>query len=220
MKRLVVILAAVVLVLTACDTTELLVTPPDGQIVGSSKVPVTGKLPTGVTAGGTLKVNGATVTVKPDGTWSTQVNRTAGYTTSIDAVYTEPGGIQYRQRRAVVNGPSVSDGSCSPEGVGLRFTNTGLANLGPVINQLAGGAFDIGSVLLAQRPLINAPNAFLTFDITGDAYEAGIGTASVVAASGDNGVSTTITVKDLYIGVDLNITDNLATCKPPSAIPS
>lgn len=210
MKRLVVILAAVVLVLTACDTSELVVTPPDGQIVGTATVPVTGKLPTGAAPGGTLKVNGATVAVAGDGTWSTAIPSTPGYTTQINAVYTDPGGIEYRQRRAVVNGPSVADGSYSPEGVGLRFTNTGLANLGPVINQLAGGAFDIGSVLLAQRPLINAPNAFLTFDITGNAYEAGIGTASVVAASGDNGVSTTITVKDLYIGVDLNITDNLA----------
>lgn len=210
MKRLVVILAAVVLVLTACDTADLVVTPPDGQIVDAATVPVTGKVPTGAAPGGTLKVNGVTVPIAGDGTWSTTVPATPGYTTSINAVYTDPGGIQYRQRRAVVNGPSVPDGGYSPNGVGLRFTNTGLANLGPVINQLAGGAFDIGSVLLAQRPLINAPDAFLTFDITGNAYEAGIGSASVVAASGDGGVSTTITVKDLYIGVDLNITDNLA----------
>lgn len=210
MKRLVVILAAVVVVLTACDTTDMLVTPPDGKIVGTATIPVTGKLPTGAAPGGTLKVNGVTVPVNGDGTWSTQIPASPGYTTSIDAVYTDPNGSPFRQRRAVVNGPSIPDGSHSPDGVGLRFTNTGLANLGPVINQLAGGAFDIGSVLLAQRPLINAPDAFLTFDITGNAYEAGIGSASVVAASGASGVSTTITVKDLYIGVDLHITDNLA----------
>ena len=210
MKRLFLILAAAAILLTACDTSDMVLSPVDGKIEAGPTVPVSGKLPTGATAGGTLKVNGATVAVAGDGTWSTTVAASSGYTTSIDAVYTDPGGVQWRQRRAVVNGPSVPDGGYSPEGVGLRFTNTGLANLGPVINQLAGGAFDIGSVLLAQRPLINAPKAFLTFDITGNAYEAGIGSASVVAASTSGGVATTITVKDLYIGVDLHITDNLA----------
>ncbi|MBX3284551.1 MAG: hypothetical protein KF703_04335 [Actinobacteria bacterium] len=223
MKRLFLILAAVVLVLTACDTTDMVLSPPDGQIVAGPTVPVSGKLPSGAKPGGTLKVNGATVPVAGDGTWSTTVAATSGYTTSIDALYTDPGGVQWRQRKAVINGPSVPDGAYSPEGVGLRFTNTGLANLGPVINQLAGGAFDIGSILLAQRPLFNVPDAFLTFDIKGNAYEAGIGSASVVAGSGDNGVSTTITVKDLYIGVDLNITDNLAintNCRLELQIPT
>jgi hypothetical protein len=211
MKRLLIALVAVLLFATACDVQDMIVTPKDGAISSGPTVEVTGKLPAGSTAGGTLKVNGATVPVNGDGTWSTNVARAAGYTTDITVIYTNPNGTtEFRQRRAVVNGPNVADGEFSPDGVGLRFTNTGLDNLGPVIDQLAGGAFDIGSLLLARNPLIDVKDAFLTFDVKGNAYEAGIGGASVDASSTATGVKTRVTVEDLYIGVNLNLNDGLA----------
>jgi hypothetical protein len=211
MKRLLIALAALALLATACDVQDMIVTPKDGAISSGPTVTVTGKLPAGSTAGGTLKVNGATVPVNGDGTWSAAVPRSSGYTTDITVIYTNPNGTtDFRQRRAVINGPNVADGEFSPDGVGLRFTNTGLNNLGPVIDQLAGGAFDIGSLLLARNPLIDVKDAFLTFDVKGNAYEAGIGGASVVASSTATGVKTKITVEDLYIGVNLNLNDGLA----------
>ena len=90
--------------------------------------------------------------------------------TAIEVVYQpDPGSGAgtWRQRRAVVRGDSVSEGETSPDGVGMRVTNAGLAGLGPVIQDLAGGAFDIGGLLIAQNPIIDQDNAFLTFDITG-----------------------------------------------------
>jgi hypothetical protein len=210
MKRLWIALAAVLLLATACDVTDMITTPPDGDIVSGPTVTVDGKLPAGAGAGGVLKVNGTTTTVRPDGTWTATVPASAGYTTTITAVYTGPGGGDFRQRTTVINGTELGEGQYSPNGVGMRFTNTGLNNLGPVINQLAGGAFDIGSLLLAQNPLFDVDNAFLTFDVRGNAYEAGIGGASVVASSTPSGIKTRITVTDLFIGVKLNIRDGLA----------
>ncbi len=127
----------------------------------------------------------------------------------MEAIYTAANGLSYRQQQAVVNGPKLDEGQFSPEGVGMHFTNTGLAGLGPVVRDLASGAFDIGALLLAQNPLIEQENAFLTIDITGNAYEAGVGGVSLDAASTPGGVATDITIEDLFVGVDLNLSDGL-----------
>ena len=210
MKRLWIALAAVLLLATACDVTDMIVTPKDGDIASGPTVTVDGKLPEGAKPGGTLTVNGVPTTVQPSGTWSATVPASAGYTTTITAIYKNPGGAEFRQRNTVINGPKLAEGQFSPNGVGVRFTNTGLNNLGPVINSLAGGAFDIGSLLLAKNPLIDVKDAFLTIDVKGNAYEAGIGSADVQASSTASGVKTRITVKDMFIGVKLNLNDGLA----------
>src|SRR5690606_33503303 len=86
----------------------------------------------------------------------------------------------------------------------------GLTGLGPVIESLAGGAFDIGGLLMAQNPIIDEQDALLHFDVTGSVYEAGIGGVSLAPQSTDTGIATPITISDLYVGVNLNITDGLA----------
>ncbi len=108
-----------------------------------------------------------------------------------------------------MHGDKLDEGQHSPDGVGMRFTNEGLAGLGPVIQSLASGAFDVGGLLMAQNPIINQQDAFLTLDIIGNVYEAGIGGVSLDAASTDPGVQTAITIDDLYVGVNLHITDGL-----------
>lgn len=210
MKRLWIALAAVLLLATGCDVTDMIVSPKDGDIAAGPTVTVDGKLPEGARAGGVLKVNGVTTTVRSDGTWTATVPASAGYTTTITAIYTGPGGSDFRQRTTVVNGTKLAEGQLSPDGVGMRFTNTGLSGLGPVINSLAGGAFDIGALLLAKNPLFDVKDAFLTFDVKGNAYEAGIGGADVQASSTATGVKTKITITDLFIGVKLNLNDGLA----------
>ncbi len=207
MKRIAAVLAAVLL-LAACEA-DLIRTPEDGAIVPGSSTLVTGVIPDNVPLGGTIKVNGINGTV--DGRdWSATVPvATDRYVTPIAVVYTAPNGVTWEDRQAVVHGPRLDDGQHSPDGVGMRFTNTGLQNLSPVIQDLASGAFDISSLLLARNPLFSQQNAFLTIDATGNAYEAGIGGVNLAASSTDSGVAAHINIDDLFVGVNMHLSDGL-----------
>jgi hypothetical protein len=214
-------LVVLTLLLTAC---ELITVPEEGAIVPEGTVTVAGSIDPNLVMGGTLEVNGVAVPVNPDRSWSVDLPTTGtGTVMPIEAVYTQPDGFVGRERTAIVVGPSIADGERSPDGVGMRFTNTGLANLGPVINDLAAGAFDISALLLAQNPLIEEENAFLHFDITGNAYEAGLGSVGLAATSTAGGVRTTVTVQDLFVGADLVISDGLlieSECRLELQIPT
>ncbi|MGZ4708525.1 MAG: hypothetical protein ACXWBN_07290 [Acidimicrobiales bacterium] len=208
MKRAVVVLTVLLLFVTACDTKDLVLSPKDGAIVSQDHVTVTGHLPQYAKKGGTLEVNGVPGTIASDGTWSVEISvSTTTYVTPVEAIYTDPDGKQWRQRQSIVHGPKLDEGQASPNGVGMHFTNSGLAGLGPVVKGLAAGAFDIGSLLLAQNPIIDQQDALLTLDITGNAYEAGVGSVDLGVTSTTSGVATHITLKDLYVGVALNIHD-------------
>jgi hypothetical protein len=216
--------AALLLVAAACDVKDMIVSPRDGTIVSEDTVVVTGQLPGGVAPGGTLKVNGIPTPINPDGTWTQTVPvSTTNLVTPIEAIYTDPTNIPYRQRQAVIHGPKLDDDEFAADGVGMRFTNTGLTNLGPVIKGLAGSAFDIGGLLLSQNPIVNQQDAFLTIDITGNAYEAGIGGVDIQPLSTAGGVKTHITIDDLFVGLDLHLSDGLAInldCRLELQIPS
>ncbi len=210
-RRLGALLAAFVLLVAACDRDDLISTPDDGAIVDGSTVTVTGTLPAELALGGVLTVNGVPTALEPDRTWSVEVpHATSGYVTPIEVLYDPAGnGPIYRQRRAVVRGATIGEGQFSPDGVGMRVTNSGLDGLGPVIEDLAGGAFDIGGLLIAQNPIIDQDNAFLTLDILGNVFEAGVADVGIVPRVTDGAVRTDITITDLYVGVDLNISDGL-----------
>ncbi|MCB1245982.1 MAG: hypothetical protein KDB69_01805 [Acidimicrobiia bacterium] len=214
--------AAILLALSGCEISSI-TSPTDGAIVDAPSTTVTGKLRE-MPMGGVLTVNGVVTPVNPDRTWSVDLPLgPAGTVHTIEAIYTPPdGGTPDKSYSTVVAGPSIDVGEMSPDGVGMRFTNTGLNSLGPVINDLAAGSFDISSLILAQHPLVYQENAFLTFDITGNAYEAGMGGVNLVANSTTTGMSTQITINDLYIGLDLLIDDGLLihnTCKLEVSIP-
>jgi hypothetical protein len=208
MKRAVLALAVLLLLATACDTRDLVLSPRDGVIVSEDHVTVSGHIPTDATPGGTLQVQGISTPIAPDGTWTAVVAvSTSTYVTQVEAIYTDPSGHPWRQRQAVVHGPKLDEGQASPDGVGMHFTNSGLQGLGPIVKGLAAGAFDIGSLLLSQNPIIEEQDALLTLDITGNAYEAGVGSVDLGVASTISGVATHITLQDLYVGVALNIHD-------------
>lgn len=224
MKRVTVLVAVLLLAAAACDVKNMIVTPKDGAIVPGSTVEVTGTVPEGTELGGTLVVNGIATPINPDGSWSQTVPvSTTALVTPIEAIYTDPSGVPYRQRQAVIHGPRLEDDGFASNGVGMRFTNTGLTNLGPVIKSLAGSAFDIGGLLLSQNPIVNQQDAFLTIDITGNAYEAGIGGVDIAPLSTAGGVKTHITIEDLFVGLDLHLSDGLAInldCRLELQIPS
>jgi hypothetical protein len=206
-----VLAALLVVVASGCERDDLIGSPPNGAIVPGETVTVTGVIPADLAPGGTITANGVSTTVAADGTWSVDVPQApSGYVTPVEVAYAPPGGGRYTQRTAVVHGDKIDEGQHSPDGVGMQFTNEGLTGLGPVIESLAGGAFDIGGLLMAQNPIIDQEDAFLTFDITGNVYEAGIGGVSLAPQSTDAGIATPITIDDLYVGVNLHITDGLA----------
>ena len=219
MKRLLVVLA--VFVLAGCNG-NLIVTPKSGTIINASTITVTGELGKPLVPGGTLKVNGIATPINGDGTWTQVIPASpVGKVTVVEAIYTQLDGHVKRQRTAVVNGPSLAPGQFSPDGVGMVFTNNGLANLGPVINNLAGASFDISGLILAQRPLIQPTDAGLGVSITGSAYEAGSSSVGITTNSTSTGVATKITVKDLYIGLDVQLSGLISgPCKLELLIPT
>ncbi len=221
MRRIAAVLA-VLMGLAACDLGGMSLQPPEGSIVDTETVVVTGELPPAAEPGGTVVVNGVPGTFTGSHTWTAEIPMTAvGYVTVVRAVYTEPDGGRYVQNSALVNGDEVEDGEYSPEGVGMRFTNAGLAGLGPVINDLAGSSFDISGMILAQDPLIPPTDAGLGVTITGKAYEAGSSGVTLDAASSAGGVTTAIAVSDLYIGLDLQLSGLISgACKLELMVPS
>lgn len=216
------VLFAFLFVLAGCDLSGMTITPQEGTIVDTSTVVVTGQLPEDAETGGTVVVNGVTGTFTGPLTWTAEIPVSpVGYVTLVEAVYTTPSGDTYRQSTAVINGEKTDDGEYSPEGVGMRFTNAGLDGLGPVINDLAGGAFDISALILSQNPLIPPTDAGLGVTITGNAYEAGISSVAIDAGSTAGGVKTHIAVDDLYLGLDLQLSGLISgPCKLEVQIPT
>lgn len=223
MKRIVAVLAVLVLIVAGCDRgtrPDLVDAPGVGAIVDTSAIPVSGTLPTDLPRGGVLTVAGTVVPVNSDRTWHTTLPATPdSYTTTFTVVYKMKSDT-WSLQRTVVTGPKIAKGDFVDDGVGMRFTNHGLASLGPLIQDLAGGAFDIGPMLTSQHPLFTSK--MLTFTITGNAYEAGMGTIGLDASSTAGGVKTHIDIDDLYVGVDMHITDNMAInsdCKLELGLP-
>lgn len=221
MKRLVGLITPLVLLLAACDFRSEFIAPVAGTIVDTSTVTVTGTVPPSAQPGGTIAVNGVTGTWDGD-TWSAELTvDTSTYVTPVTAIYLAPNGDRYIQESTVIYGDKVDDGELSPNGVGMLFTNGGLAGLGPVINGLAGGSFDISAQILAQDPLIPPTDAGLGVTITGSAYEAGAESVSVQASSTAGGVKTPVTISNLYIGIDLTLSGLLSgPCKLEVEVPT
>lgn len=208
MRRLFVILAALMLVTVGCN--NFLDAPQQGAIVPTASVPVSGRLATGVKPGGVLTVNGNVVPVAADKSWSTSIPATAAsYTTTIHVEYTDPDGAYSQQRRTIVTGPKLDKGEFAPNGVGMKFTNTGLGQLGPMIQDLAGGAFDIGPMLMAQHPLFTTSQTGI--NATGEATEGELGDVSITTSATDGGVAAHIVAKDLFVGINMKLTGLIST---------
>jgi hypothetical protein len=203
MRRNIAIVIGLVLLLAGCEYPFLIDDPLEGEIVETAVVPINGDLG-GLATGGVLTVDGDVTPVNPDGTWSTTVEvDTDQWITVIEVIYTDTLGLEYRHRRAVLFGQALGDGEFSPNGVGMQFTNTGLAGLGPVIEEMAGGAFDIEAQLMANNPAIETTISGLA--VTGNVYEAGMDHVGLTTSATAAGMRTTITIQDLFIGLDLDI---------------
>lgn len=205
MRRNIAIVIGFVLLLAGCDYPFLIDTPTEGQIVETVTVPVSGNT-NGLPPGGTLTVDGIPFPVNPDGTWNATIDVDPDmWVTVFEVIYTDPSNpaITYRHRRAVLFGNGLGDGEFSPNGVGLQFTNSGLASLGPVIEDMAAGSFDIEAQLMANNPAIETTISGLA--VTGNVYEAGMDHVGLTTTGTAAGMRTTVTIDDLFIGLDLEI---------------
>jgi hypothetical protein len=222
MRRRVALVCALLFLAAACDYRRDFTAPPAGTIVDTATATVTGTLPEGAPPGGTVVVNGVTATWDDGDSWSAVIPMDTGnYVTPVTAIYTDPDDHRYIQESSLLYGEKVDDGELSPSGVGMLFTNGGLAGLGPVINGLAGGSFDISALILARDPLIPPTDAGAGVTITGKAYEAGAESVSLTTTSTATGVKVPITVTNLYLGLDLQLSGLISgACKLELEVPT
>ena len=209
--------------LAACreDVTGVIIQPRDGQMQEfAATTTVNGVIPSEYDEGGVLTVQGAVVpytplSSDPNRSWTTTVTIDPAHpVTEVTAIY-KVEGVEYRQIISVVDHPSIPDalGDYIDDGVGMRFTNTGLAGLGPIIQDLASGSFDLNAMLVGQP--IN------TSDASGSIYEAGAGNIELVPVATASGVRATVTIRDLFVGVNLNVsTLGIGNCRLDVVVPT
>jgi hypothetical protein len=215
------ILLSVTLAACQSDVTGFVLSPADGHMGDfGATTTVSGVLQSSWPDGGVLRINGvetpyAPLASDPNRSWTAEVAVDQSNTvTQITASYTV-GYNEYRQILSVVDHVATPDasGAYAPDGVGMRFTNTGLAGLGPVIQNLASSSFDLNALLVGQP--VSTPDA------TGSIYEAGAGNISLVPVSTANGVRATITINDLFVGVNLNVsTLGIGNCRLDVVVPT
>ena len=212
-----------VVALAGCrsDVLDFVLTPRDGQMDDyGATTTVSGVIPSSYPDGGVLKVQGVETAYTPSSSdpnrpWTATIPVDPAHPVTEVTVTYKAEGVEYRQIVSVVDHVATPDalGSYVEDGVGMRFTNGGLAGLGPIIQDLAAGSFDLNAMLVGQP--VN------TSDATGAIYEAGAGNISLVPTSTANGVRATVTIKDLYVGVNLNVsTLGIGNCRLDVVVPT
>ena len=181
--------------------------PVDAAFVDATSTTVSGHL-TRMEPGDELHVNGIAVPIQPDLTWSVVVPLdTVAIVNPIEAIVSRGGvplGAGHDDRIVVMAGPWVADGDPSPMGVALRFENAGLASVGPLVESLAGSAFDIGGLLAGQNPVVQGQEVLGLFTVDASIYEFDIGDIDLaVAAQAAGHTDVTVTIHDMIVGIDI-----------------
>jgi cysteine-rich repeat protein len=132
-------------------------TPSHGVFTQASSVAVTGFVSTLPPAQAALTVNGVSVPVQPNGSFSTTVTLSAAdIFNPIRARVTDTvHGSSATARVVVIDGASVADGTLSPQSVGLRFTDGGLDDVEPLVEQLAGAGLDLATLVPVGTVLVD-----------------------------------------------------------------
>src|SRR5262249_49862167 len=113
--------------------------PSHGVFTQASSVAVTGFVSNLPPAQASLAVNGVSVPVQSNGSFSTTValSPTEIFNPIRARVTDTQHGSSATARVVVIDGQSVADGALSPESVGLRFTDPGIDQIEPLVTQLA-----------------------------------------------------------------------------------
>ena len=123
----------------ACELPRVVITTPvNGVFSLAATANVTGYVENVNLNNVTLTVNGAPVTIQPDKTFSTTVNlNPAVVFNPVLATLTRINdGEKQNARVVVIAGPSIAEGGYSPNGIGMRFNDSGLNAIEPAVEDL------------------------------------------------------------------------------------
>jgi len=123
----------------ACDQPRVVIETPDNGIFSlASSVSVSGYVENVNLNNASLTVNGAPVVIQPNKTFSTTVNLSpATVFNPILATLTRSNdGEKTNDRVVVIAGPSIAEGDASPNGIGMRFNDSGLDSIEPAVEAL------------------------------------------------------------------------------------
>lgn len=107
----------------------------------------------------------------------------------------------------------LPEGALNSEGVVMRLNNTGLGQIGPVIESLSSEALDVGDLITSQNPVLDdecviEAGSGCLFKATVNAVEVGFGSFGLdAAASGPSSVDTTIPIEDFFVEIDMRVRD-------------
>ena len=182
--------------------------PVHGAFLTGTHVTVTG---TAVSAANfsSFAVNGVPVTNLSAGSWSVDVPLDPVAVFNGIEVVVSKGGITRKDRVTVLVGDGattgfVLDGDPTPEGVGLRLANAGLAQIAPVVESLSGDSLDISTIVTAQNPIASGSFGGIV-NYTANAVEVGFSGFGLDAMAGTSGIDTTVSITDFYIELDLDL---------------
>ncbi len=159
-------------------------------------------------------MNGIPVT--PTASWSVTVPLApAAVFNRIDVVGLLSGGKLLRETATLVVGDVVTtgfvlDGDHTPDGVALRISDLGLAQIAPIVESLSTDALDISGLITDQNPIAQGSMSGISY--TANAVEVGFGGFGLAAVPTAGGIDATITIDDFYIEVDLDLGGILGSC--------
>lgn len=200
----------------------LIDTPANGAFTNASSVQVTGAA-NGAEPVTDFTVNGGSVLpLDEDNAYSVNVplSSTAIFNPIVAELSTQVGTI-LRDRVTQIVGDGVDtgfvlDGAMAPQSIAMRFTDTGLGQIEPIVATLSGDALDIETLLTAQNPVLDDECVFEVAGLcwyfaTVNITEVGFSSFDLefdAQASGSTAVD--VTINDFFVDIDLHIRDQVA----------
>ena len=167
-------------------------------------------------------MNGASVPLQPNGSFSTSVAlNAADIFNPIRARVTDTAhGSAATARVVVIRGLSIADGALSTQSVGLRFTDGGLDDVEPLVEQLAGAGLDlatlvpVGTVLVDNECFVDCSpfGCCGRGTVTVINPPPSIGGFSIAVDSMNGFVAGDITISDIRVNVFLDGTGVVPDC--------
>ena len=196
--------------------------PANGIFTQAGSIAVTGVVTNLAPASASLTVNGVAVTVAPNGTFSATVTLNASKIFNpIRATVTDLAhGSSAHDRVVVIVGQSVADGALSAQSIGMRFTDSGLDKVEPLVTTLAGSGLDLADLVPVGTVLVNN-ECFVDGGILGCLGRATVTVANppasfasfgLAADSKPNMVAANITVSDIRVNVYLSGSGLVPSC--------
>ncbi len=200
---------AAALLLMSCGRPHTLdiLSPTNGTFVSGNSVVVS--LDMKYTGGSTLTVNGIPYTGYPGvGIFDVTVPIDPVAIFNPIVVELTKAGATVRKRITVVavddiNTSFVADGAISPQSVGMRIANTGLAQITPVIESLSTDALDISTLITDQNPIATGTQTGISY--TANAVEVGFSGFGLTTAAAAGQVDLNVSITDFFVEIDLEL---------------